>query len=108
MTHSKRSRIPSYRHHKPSGQAVVTLNGHDRYRGSVMDRLAAAAERVADATEAKLVIFGHTHRECEGPRYVNTGSFAHPRPPAEPGRPYLEIESDGEALRARRRRITST
>lgn len=26
-------RVPSYRHHKPSGQAVVTLNGRDHYLG---------------------------------------------------------------------------
>jgi integrase len=26
-------RIPKYRHHKPSGQAVVTLDGHDHYLG---------------------------------------------------------------------------
>jgi integrase len=26
-------RVPSYRHHKPTGQAVVTLNGHDVYLG---------------------------------------------------------------------------
>ena len=26
-------RIPSYRLHRPSGQAVVTLNGRDRYLG---------------------------------------------------------------------------
>ena len=26
-------RIPSYRHHKPSGQAVVTLSGKDHYLG---------------------------------------------------------------------------
>ena len=26
-------RLPSYRHHKPSGQAVVTLNGRDFYLG---------------------------------------------------------------------------
>src|SRR4051794_12074792 len=26
-------RTPSYRHHKPSGQAVVTLNGRDIYLG---------------------------------------------------------------------------
>ena len=26
-------RIPSYRRHKPSGRAVVTLNGRDRYLG---------------------------------------------------------------------------
>ena len=26
-------RVPRYRHHKPSGQAVVTLDGHDVYLG---------------------------------------------------------------------------
>lgn len=28
-----RQRVPSYRHHKPSGQAVVTLDGRDFYLG---------------------------------------------------------------------------
>jgi hypothetical protein len=28
-----RSRTPSYRRHKPSGQAVVTIDGHDHYLG---------------------------------------------------------------------------
>ena len=27
-------RVPKYRHHRPSGQAVVTLNGHDNYLGN--------------------------------------------------------------------------
>jgi integrase len=27
------ARVPSYRRHKPTGQAVVTLNGHDHYLG---------------------------------------------------------------------------
>jgi hypothetical protein len=26
--------VPSYRHHKPSGQAVVTVAGHDCYLGA--------------------------------------------------------------------------
>ena len=26
-------RVPTYRHHKPSGQAVVTLDGRDHYLG---------------------------------------------------------------------------
>lgn len=79
--------------------------GHDRYRGSVSARLAAAAERVAEATGAELVVFGHAHREDVGSRYANTGSFAHPRPPCEPGRPYLEIQDDGAGPRAVRRRL---
>jgi hypothetical protein len=27
------SRVPSYRRHKPTGQAVVTINGRDLYLG---------------------------------------------------------------------------
>ncbi len=30
---NRTQRTPSYRHHKPSGQAVVTLNGRDFYLG---------------------------------------------------------------------------
>jgi len=30
---SDTSRVPSYRRHKPSGQAVVTINGRDIYLG---------------------------------------------------------------------------
>ena len=29
----RRKRLPSYRPHKPTGQAVVTLNGKDHYLG---------------------------------------------------------------------------
>jgi len=28
-----KSRVPAYRRHRPTGQAVVTLNGHDIYLG---------------------------------------------------------------------------
>jgi UDP-2,3-diacylglucosamine pyrophosphatase LpxH len=75
--------------------------GHNRYAGTVAERLQASAERVAAATGAKLVIFGHTHREAEGAVYANTGSFAFPR--GAPGRPYLEIEGTAEEPRAVRR-----
>src|SRR5689334_3525747 len=34
MPNATSHRIPSYRKHKPSGQAVVTLNGHDHYLGT--------------------------------------------------------------------------
>ena len=33
MPKKRSKRVPSYRHHKPTGQAVVTLNGHDFYLG---------------------------------------------------------------------------
>lgn len=86
--------------HKRAGKAAFSLGalamtlswakGHDRYGGSVAEMLAAGATRIADATGAKLVVFGHTHREALGERYANTASFAFPR--GAPGRPYLEIE----------------
>lgn len=75
--------------------------GHDRYAGTVAERLEEGARRVAGATGAKLVIFGHTHREAENGAYANTGSFSFPR--GAPGRPFLEIEGSREAPRAARR-----
>lgn len=33
MSTIRRLHVPSYRHHKPTGQAVVTLDGHDIYLG---------------------------------------------------------------------------
>jgi hypothetical protein len=83
------------------GMIASWTRGHDRYRGTVPELLAASAERIAAATGARLVIFGHTHREGRGERYANTGSFAFPR--GAPGRPFLEIEGTGEEPRAVRR-----
>lgn len=80
--------------------------GRDRYGGVVPDLLAASAQRIADATGARLVIFGHTHREAAGEAYANTGSFAFPSRSA-PGRPYLEIEGTPEAPRAARRYLVA-
>jgi UDP-2,3-diacylglucosamine pyrophosphatase LpxH len=75
--------------------------GHNRYAAAVTDRLAGGAKKIAAVTGAKLVIFGHTHREALGEHYANTGSFAFPRD--APGRPYLLIEGDREKPRAVRR-----
>jgi UDP-2,3-diacylglucosamine pyrophosphatase LpxH len=80
--------------------------GHNRYANTVADRLAESADRIAGATGAKLVIFGHTHREAEGERYANTGSFAFPR--GAPGRPFLEIEGAAGRPRATRRHWPAT
>jgi UDP-2,3-diacylglucosamine pyrophosphatase LpxH len=74
------------------------LHGHNRYRGRVVDCLESAAERIADTTGARHVIFGHTHQEALGPRYANTGSFAF-----SPGRPYLEVSRRGPELLVERR-----
>jgi hypothetical protein len=76
-------------------------NGHNRYGGAVPERLADSAARIADTTGARLVLFGHTHREVDGERYANPGSFAFPR--GAPGRPFLEIEGSDDCPRAVRR-----
>jgi hypothetical protein len=69
-------------------------NGHNRYGGTVPERLAQSAKEVAAATGARLVVFGHTHREALSEGYANTGSFAFPG--KAPGRPYLTIEGPAE------------
>lgn len=49
----RKPRIPSYRHHKPSGQAVVTLGGRDVYLGKHdTKRSREAYERVVLAYQA--------------------------------------------------------
>jgi UDP-2,3-diacylglucosamine pyrophosphatase LpxH len=78
--------------------------GHDRYGGSVPERLAESAGKIAATTGAKLVVMGHAHRETDAPFYANTGSFSFPQ--RAPGRPFLEIEGTADAPRAVRRYIT--
>jgi Calcineurin-like phosphoesterase len=75
--------------------------GHDRYGGSVAERLAASAEKIADTTGARLVVMGHAHLEADSPRYANTGSFSFPH--GAPGRPFLEIEGSAAHPTAVRR-----
>jgi hypothetical protein len=79
------------------------LAGQDRYGGTVVARLAEAAARLVDETGAKLVVFGHAHREALGEHYANTGSFTWPSEQAA-GRPYLEIVN-GERPHALRHRV---
>ena len=75
--------------------------GHNRYGGSVAERLRGGAAAVREATGAHLVVLGHTHREALEDGYANTGSFAFHRD--APGRPFLEIEGTEEHPRAVRR-----
>jgi len=75
--------------------------GHDRYGGTVPERLARSAAMVAQTTDARLVVMGHAHREALSDGYANTGSFSFPRD--APGRPFLEIEGSPAAPRAVRR-----
>lgn len=97
--------------HKRSGKTVFSLGalamasswarGHNRYRGTTAEQLADGAQKIVDATRARLVIFGHTHREALGENYANTASFAFPR--GAPGRPFLEIDAHPEKPVAYRR-----
>src|SRR5262249_19631878 len=59
--------------------AASWARGHDRYSGNVATLLTESARRVGNATGARLVVFGHTHREASADGYANTGSFAFPR-----------------------------
>jgi UDP-2,3-diacylglucosamine pyrophosphatase LpxH len=90
------------------GASVAALSGSyllrsvkssgSRYSGLTEQRLREAALVVADATDASLVVFGHTHREDEAPRYVNCGSFGYPKCA---GRPYVVVDSRGQAQQRR-------
>jgi predicted phosphodiesterase len=77
--------------------AASWMAGHDRHRGTVVERLAHGARLVREATGASVVVFGHTHRESCADGYANTGSFAFSR---GTHRPYLEIEGAPGAARA--------
>jgi len=77
------------------------LHGHNRYGGTVVERLQLAADRIVQHSGAELVVFGHTHREALHDKYANTGSFAFPQQTA--GRPYLEIAWRGGRPRPERR-----
>ncbi len=65
-----------------------SMRAGPRYEGPVA-ALRQAAALVADALEARCVIFGHTHVPEQGDRYVNIGSFAY-----SAGRPYAAIRGD--------------
>lgn len=84
--------------------ATSWARGHNRYAGTVAERLSDGASKLIALTDAKLVIFGHTHREAMSEGYANTGSFAFPRD--APGRPFLEIEGTPESPSAVRRYLT--
>jgi predicted phosphodiesterase len=83
------------------GLAWSWSRGHDRYGGTVPARLDEAATRIARASGASLVVFGHAHEIADRDGYSNTASFAFPR--GAPGRPFLEIEGPREAPHAVRR-----
>ncbi len=63
--------------------------GHDRYGGTVPERLREGAGAIRAACATDLVVMGHAHRDHLEDGYANTGSFAFPR--GTPGRPFIEI-----------------
>jgi len=63
----------------------------NRYEDLPVERLRAAAARVRELTNAKAVIFGHTHQVDEVAGYTNSGSFGYSRH----GRPYVRVDSGG-------------
>jgi len=76
--------------------------GVDRYSSLPVKRLYAGAELVRRMTDAKLVIFGHTHCEDEAEGYVNSASFTYT---GRRGAPYLYLGTD---QRVERRELTET
>lgn len=96
---------------KRAGKTVFSLGalamasswarGHNRYQGSTAEQLADGAQKIVETTDARLVVFGHTHREALAENYANTASFAFPR--GAPGRPFLEIDTNSENPQAHRR-----
>ncbi len=63
----------------------------NRYGDAVIGQLHSAAGQVREVTDARLVVFGHSHVEVDEPGYVNLGSFAFGRK----GRPYLLVDTQG-------------
>ncbi len=63
--------------------------GHDRYGGTVPERLREGAAAIRKACATDLVVMGHAHRDHVEEGYANTGSFAFPR--GAQGRPFVEI-----------------
>jgi len=58
--------------------AVSLYGGVNRYGGRIETKLAEGAAMVRALTDARLVVFGHSHRAESAPGYVNCGSFAFP------------------------------
>lgn len=75
--------------------------GHDRYGGTVPERLREGAAAIRKAAPTDLVVMGHAHRDHVEEGYANTGSFAFPR--GTPGRPFLELRREGARTVAERR-----
>jgi hypothetical protein len=72
------------------------MQGVDRYSSLPVQRLHAGAKLVRQITDAKTVIFGHTHCEDEAEGYVNSASFTYT---GRRGAPYLQVDDHGVVTR---------
>ncbi len=71
-------------------------DGVDRYSSLPVKRLYEGAELVRRITDAKLVVFGHTHCEDHAEGYMNSASFSYT---SRKGSPYLLASPLGTAER---------
>src|SRR5262245_56130315 len=63
MSHSEKPRVPSYRHHKATGQARVTIEGRDHYLGKFGTAESRARyQRLIVAFLAGATVDADTHR----------------------------------------------
>ena len=72
------------------------MRSGNRYSNRMPDHLRAGADLVRRLTGAKLVIFGHTHREDEADGYVNSGSFGYTE---RVERPFVSVDEHGRVTR---------
>jgi predicted phosphodiesterase len=70
--------------------------GVDRYSSLPVKRLLEGARLVRSLTDARQVIFGHTHCEDEAEGYVNSASFTYTH---RKGSPFLYVARDGSIER---------
>lgn len=88
----------------PAGAGVAALaasylgfsitRGTNRYGGMLERRLAHAAARIRELTQATLVVLGHSHRTLSQAGHLNPGSFGFPD---SGSRRFALVERDGSA-----------
>ena len=81
------------------GLAYLLLSRQRRARraaNQMPEQLRSGAALVRRLTGARLVVFGHTHREEESEGYVNLGAFGDP---PRPKRTYVRVDLEGRAER---------
>lgn len=81
------------------------IAGHNRFGGTVPERLRIAAGELLRSADVGAVVFGHAHREHLADGYGNTGSFSFPD--RDSGRPYLVATLADGAWRLQREHVAT-